>query len=92
MAETVNYVIQRGDLYCTLGCVAALFVYARYPSWRRSGAYLVPFAFALLSKPPAVVFPLLLLLHVYFFETPSESTLRRLRSGLIAVIPSARCG
>jgi hypothetical protein len=32
MAETVNYVIQRGDLYCTLGCVAALLIYARYPS------------------------------------------------------------
>jgi protein O-mannosyl-transferase len=29
MAETVNYIIQRGDLYCTLGCVAALFLFAR---------------------------------------------------------------
>ena len=29
MAETVNYVIQRGDLYCTLGCVGALYLYAR---------------------------------------------------------------
>ena len=88
MAETVNYVIQRGDLYCTLGSVAALFLYARYPGWRRTGAYLVPFAFALLSKPPAAVFPLLLLLYVFFFETPSESTFRRLRSGVIAVMPS----
>jgi tetratricopeptide (TPR) repeat protein len=88
MAETINYVIQRGDLYCTLGCVGALFVYTRYPGWRGTGAYLVPFALALLSKPPAAVFPLLLLLYVFFFETPSESTFRRLRSGLIAVIPS----
>ena len=32
MAETVNYVIQRGDLYCTLGCVAALYVWARWPA------------------------------------------------------------
>jgi hypothetical protein len=30
IAETVNYIIQRGDLYCTLGCVAALFLFARY--------------------------------------------------------------
>jgi uncharacterized protein (TIGR02996 family) len=88
MAETINYVIQRGDLHCTLGCVAALFLYARYPGWRRSGAYLVPFALAMLSKPPAAVFPLLLLLYVFFFEGHSESALRRLRSGLIAVIPS----
>jgi uncharacterized protein (TIGR02996 family) len=88
MGETVNYVIQRGDLYCTLGCVAALFLYARYPRLRRSGAYLVPFAFALLSKPPAAVFPLLVLLYVFFFEAPSESASRRLRGGLIAMIPS----
>jgi hypothetical protein len=26
MAETINYVIQRGDLYCTLGCVAAMYL------------------------------------------------------------------
>lgn len=28
-AETVNYVIQRGDLYCTLGIVASLLCFAR---------------------------------------------------------------
>lgn len=60
MAETVNYVIQRGDLYCTLGCVAALFVFVRWPSQRRFGLYLLPFVLAMLSKPPAAVFPLLL--------------------------------
>ena len=42
MAETVNYVIQRGDLYCTLGSVAALLVYARYPSLRRMGLLPAP--------------------------------------------------
>ncbi len=68
MAETINYVIQRGDLYCTLGCVGALFVFARYPRLRRTGLYLVPLGFALLSKPPAAVFPALLLLYVFFFE------------------------
>jgi uncharacterized protein (TIGR02996 family) len=68
--------------------VAALFLYARYPRWRRAGAYLVPFAFALLSKPPAAVFPLLLLLYIFFFETPPESALRRLRRSLTGVIPS----
>lgn len=68
MAETVNYVIQRGDLYCTLGCVAALVVFARFPRGRRTGVYLLPFAFALLSKPPAAVFPVLLFCFVFFFE------------------------
>jgi len=88
MAETINYVIQRGDLYCTLGCVAALLLYARYPRLRRTGLYLVPFAFALLSKPPAAIFPLLLLLYNFFFETPAELGLRRLRSSLIAALPA----
>jgi len=88
MAETVNYVIQRGDLYCTLGCVAALFVYARYPRLRRTGVYLVPFAFALLSKPPAAIFPVLLLLYVFFFEASAGSAVRRLRGSLMAVLPS----
>jgi protein O-mannosyl-transferase len=88
MAETVNYVIQRGDLYCTLGSVAALLLYARAPRWRRSGVYLVPFALALLSKPPAAVFPMLLLLYVFFFETPEESPSRRLRAGLVAMLPA----
>jgi hypothetical protein len=40
MAETVNYVIQRGDLYCTLGCVGALFLFAQYPRLRRTGSIL----------------------------------------------------
>jgi uncharacterized protein (TIGR02996 family) len=85
MAETVNYIIQRGDLYCTLGCVAALLLYARLPRLRRSGLYLLPLVFALLSKPPAAVFPLLLFFYVFFFE----STANRLRSSLVAVLPSA---
>jgi protein O-mannosyl-transferase len=88
MAETVNYVIQRGDLYCTLGCVAALFLFARYPRLRRTGMYLVPLAFALLSKPPAAVFPVLLLLYVFFFEGGEDGLARRLRGALTAAVPS----
>ena len=84
MAETVNYVIQRGDLYCTLGSVAALLVYARYPSLRRMGLYLLPLAFALLSKPPAAVFPLLLAGYVFFFEAKA----RRVRAAVLAALPS----
>ena len=88
MAETVNYIVQRGDLYCTLGCVAALFLFARYARLRSTGLYLVPFTFALLSKPPAAVFPVLLLLYVFFFETPDESAFHRLRRGMTAAVPS----
>jgi tetratricopeptide (TPR) repeat protein len=72
MAETVNYVIQRGDIFCSFGVVAALAVYARFPALRRTGLYLLPFAFGLLSKPPAAVFPLLLFLYIVLFEQPAD--------------------
>ncbi len=88
MAETVNYVIQRGDLYCTLGCVAALLVFARWPSSRRYGFYLLPFVLAMLSKPPAAVFPLLLLLYVFFFEASTLPLARRWRTSLRAAVPA----
>ncbi len=88
MAETVNYVIQRGDLYCTLGCVAALAIYARRPQWRRYGVYLMPFLLGMLSKPPAAVFPFLLLLYVFFFEGADEPAGVRWRRSVLAASPA----
>ncbi len=93
IAETVNYVIQRGDLFCTLGCVAALYLFAKYPDQRRFGFYLLPFVAAMFSKPPAAVFPVLLLLYVLFFESSNSSKpateTKTLRTALIAIVPSA---
>lgn len=88
MAETVNYVIQRGDLYCTLGCLLALWLYAAYPRWRRFGVYLVPFVCAMLSKPPAAVFPVLLCLFVFFFERTERPAPLRWRSAVMAALPA----
>ncbi len=67
-AETINYVSQRAELYSTLGVVAALYIYIVRPEWRRYGVYLIPFAAALLSKAPALVFPALLFAYLYLFE------------------------
>lgn len=67
-AETVNYVVQRADLYSTLGIVAGLLWFAARPAQRRYGWYLVPVVFAYLSKPPALVFPAILLLYVFLLE------------------------
>ena len=88
MAETVNYVIQRGDLYCTLGCVAALFVYPRWPRLRRYRLYLFPFALAMLSKPPAAVFPLLLLLFCFFFEQERQPLAVRWWRSTVSACPA----
>ncbi len=89
MAETVNYIIQRGDIYSTIGVVAALTIYARRPAWRRFGLYLLPFVFAMLSKPPAAVFPLLLFLYAAMFEAEGKG---RWAKAALAAAPSLAAG
>jgi tetratricopeptide (TPR) repeat protein len=85
MAETVNYIIQRGDIFCTFGVVAALAVYAQFPGLRKTGLYLLPFAFALLSKPPAMVFPLLLFMYIAMFERERKG---RYGKAALSTLPS----
>jgi protein O-mannosyl-transferase len=89
MAETVNYVIQRGDIFSTCGLVVALTLYVTLPRLRRTGLYLVPFAMALLSKPPAIVFPAILFVYIAMFEAPAGEQARK--AG-IRIIPSVLIG
>ncbi len=88
MVETVDYIIQRGDVYCTLGCLAALYLFARSGPSRRYGIYLLPFVLAMLSKPPAAVFPLLLAAYVFFFEEAALPLARRWRRSVWAAAPA----
>ena len=69
VAETVNYIIQRADIYSTLGVVAGLVLYIEWPDSRKWGWYLVPAVIGMLAKAPALIFPLILLLYVLLFET-----------------------
>ena len=87
-AETVNYIIQRGDLYNALGCVASLWLFIRYPSQRRFGWYLLPALLAMLAKPPALIFPLLLLAYVVLFEGAALSGTRKWKKALVTVLPA----
>ncbi len=82
-AETVNYIIQRGDLYATLGIVAALYVYIAFPKLRITGLYLIPFALGSLSKATALVFPLILALCLWMYEEP------RWQRIAVSLIPAA---
>lgn len=68
IAETVNYVIQRSDIYSTLGVVAGMAIYARRPGLRKYGVYLLPVVAGIFSKPPAVVFPALLFAWIRWFD------------------------
>ena len=83
MAETVNYIIQRGDLYSTMLVVASLTLYALEPGLRRFGVYLLPLALALITKQPAAIFPSILFAYVLLFEKPG-----RPREALMACLPS----
>jgi tetratricopeptide (TPR) repeat protein len=86
IAETVNYIIQRGDVLSTLGVVAALFLYARFPARRRLGLYLIPFVLGALAKPPALVFPLILLAYLLLFE--ESFSIRGFRAALWKSVPA----
>jgi protein O-mannosyl-transferase len=68
IAETVNYIIQRADVYSTLGVVGSLFLYARFPALRKWGLYMGPAAIGMLAKAPALIFPVILLVYVFLFE------------------------
>jgi len=79
-AETVNYIIQRADVYNTLGTVATLLWFIARPEQRKWGWYLIPALVASLAKAPALIFPLILLAYVWLFEEGPLVT--RLRSTL----------
>lgn len=67
-AETVNYIIQRGDLYVALGIVASLLLFAWKPEWRKYGLYLIPALAAMFAKPTALVFAPLLVIYILLFD------------------------
>src|SRR6185436_8973078 len=85
-AETVNYIVQRGDLLSTLGVVAALVVYVRWPAQRRSGVYLIPFVLAALVKPPALVFPALLAAYLALFERDARIARSVAPSAVVTIV------
>ncbi len=86
VAETVNYIVQRADLYSTLGVVASLTVWIHWPRGRKYGLYLLPLAAAVMSKPPAMVFPVILFLYLWLMEGDEpKSALRRSIPSLVTV-------
>jgi protein O-mannosyl-transferase len=76
-AETVNYIIQRGEILSTLGVVAGLWMYAAWPTARKRKLWIVPLVLGGLAKPPALMFPALLALYVYLIERPALPDDRR---------------
>jgi len=67
-AETVNYIIQRANVYSTLDLVASLLIFIAYPARRKQGWYLLLMVTACLSSAVALIFPVLLLAYVMLME------------------------
>ena len=70
-AETVNYIVQRGDLYVALGIVAGVALFAWKPNARRYGFYLLPPLAGMFAKPTALIFAPILLAYILLFERKS---------------------
>lgn len=68
LAETVNYVMQRGDVFSTVAVISGLLVYISFPALRRYGAYLVIPFLGVFAKEPTAVFPAILFLWIWLFE------------------------
>ena len=67
-AETINYIIQRGDSFSTLMVVLGLVIYMYKPAWRKYGLYLIPLVIGFLTKTPALMFVPLLFVYSLLFE------------------------
>jgi tetratricopeptide (TPR) repeat protein len=72
IAETVNYITRRADVFGALGLTAGLLLFAAFPTHRKWGLYLLPVAGAWLATPAALIFPLLLLGYVLLFENETK--------------------
>ena len=70
-AETINYIIQRGDSLSTFFVVLGLTMYAASAMSRKYYLYLIPIVLGILTKPSALIFAPLLLCYVILFEKDS---------------------
>jgi tetratricopeptide (TPR) repeat protein len=88
-ADTVNYIIAVSDVISTVGVVASFVVYLAFPRVRPFYVYVVPAAAAVLAKPPAAVFPLLLGTFLILFPNhEGGANKNRIISWLKQVLPT----
>ena len=62
-ADTVNYIIQRAEVWSALGTTAAVSLYAARPAWRRYGAFIAFGVLGIFAKTSASIFPILIGLY-----------------------------
>ncbi len=99
-AETVNYIVQRSEIFTSIGVIAGLVLYIRFPARRRFGLYLIPPILGILCKPPGVIFAAILFIYILLFEeigNPARAARRALpalaacsAAGLLVWLMTAR--
>ncbi|MBS1587061.1 MAG: tetratricopeptide repeat protein [Bacteroidetes bacterium] len=67
-AETVNYIIARGDSFSTLCIVLSFVLYIKLPSLQKYYLYLLPMIIGFFVKEPAIMFVPLLFFYKLLFE------------------------
>ncbi len=84
-AESVNYIVQRGEIHSTLGVVLAMVMYIEWPRGRVTCLYLLPVIIGSLSKPPALMFLPIVFIYVYLFESEGSIVERGMRAARAAI-------
>jgi len=90
-ADTVNYVIASSEVISTLGVIASFAVYLAFPRLRRFYLYVLPAAMAILAKPTAAIFPVLLVTYSLLFSDETRKQRARLRFVEVS-LPFLICG
>jgi len=73
-AETVNYIISRSDTLSTSAVVLSFFLYLYSSFFRKTYLYIIPAAIGIFAKETAAMFPFLLMVYVYLFESENGKT------------------
>ncbi|GGE38684.1 tetratricopeptide repeat protein [Pedobacter psychrotolerans] len=68
IAETINYVIARSDIWSTFGVVLAFVLYLYSPFCRKYYIYFLPLLLGALAKPTTVMFAPIFFFYILFFE------------------------
>lgn len=86
-AETINYIIARGDSFSTMFIILAFVIYLYWDFGKRYYLYLIPFILACLSKPIGGIFAPLLVLYIYLFESDQHQGITKINYVLIKALP-----
>ncbi|MFN6037854.1 MAG: tetratricopeptide repeat protein, partial [Bacteroidota bacterium] len=71
-AETVNYIIQRAEVYSTLAVIIAILIYFYLPTFRKFQLFVIPIVIGFFIKEPTIMFAPLLFTFIFLFEENAD--------------------